>query len=456
MPNEQGFSLIVPNTNSTITAGAGAAEGICLTSDANHFLHAGAEIIVESVSDMRFATTGAFGAAATAGVLIGTPATIQASAGGGVQIYAGAGITPSIGSPNGPGAGFGASGAPKTGAGERAKAMNRFNDAVKGASDVAGAVMSFQGATDAIGQAGAVLSGAKGAWDATKAVTGASSSEADMIFGVAGIGMGAVGAGNSLLSGDNVGATTGAIGFVTGLATLAAGEQQKSNAAGVQAAYGEALAEAEAARAARTDAGGAGGSLGPPADGPRIHEVAPANIDRECGGDMTALVGGDKKSTVDGSVSYVAGNSISMKAFSAVSTSSLTFSAHANVSASMKGLATAKVESFGAATLDGKAKFTVSSKGSGTVSAPKLAIKGTGTLTLTSPSATIDGGNLTIDSLTTVKKQVIMQKNVRIGMKLQVGEGAEIKKKLDVDGPIKASGKIHARQEFKNPYFKAG
>lgn len=453
---DQCFSIQVPNTNVTIQGGAGAVAGVSITTDENEFFHAGVEMILESASDMRCASTGAFGAAATGGILIGTPATIQHSAGGGIQIYAGAGITPSIGSANGPGAGFGASAPAQVNAGARADSLNAFNDFVKAGSDVAGAVMSYQGATDAIGKASAVFSGAKGAWDATKAATGTKNDTVDTIFAAGGMGFGAVNAANALGNGDNVGAATGAIGWVAGLATFVAGEEQKSNAAKAKAAYGEALSKAEAARAARSELGGKGGSLGPPADGPRIHEVAPANIDRECGADMTAKVGGDKTATVDGSITYKSGNSISMKAFSAISTSSLTFSAHANVSASMKGLATAKVESFGSASLDGKAKFSVSSKGAGSISAPKIDIK-TSKLTVTSSQTKIGPGKVdigpgpvTIDSVTTINKKTEIK-----GI-LQVAKKTEIKGALHVNNRILAKGEIKGNSTLKNSYFKAG
>lgn len=402
----QCFSITVPNTNVTIQGGTGPVDGISLTTDGSVFGHAGVEVVLESVADMRHATTGALGAAATGGILIGTPATIQHSAGGGIQIYAGAGITPSLGSASGPGAGFEASKAPDTGAGKVADRLNAFNDAVKGASDVYSGVTGYTEAKDTVGKASAAFGAAKGAWDATKGALGAADLKpekdstlesvmkgTDEVFKYAGVGMSGAGVINTFKKGDSVGGKAGAAGFVGTMAGLVRSEMVKANQEEVKANYGAQLKAAQEAAAAKMVCGVPGATVVPPADGARIHEVAPANIDRECGGDMTAKVGGDKTTTVDGSINYKSGNSVSVKAFAGISTSSMTFSAHANISAAMKGLATAKVESLGSASLSGKAKFTVDTKGSGTVDAKgKLTIKSGGKLDMSA------GGVMTIKS----------------------------------------------------------
>jgi hypothetical protein len=454
--SNQSFSISVPNTGATIQGGAGPVSGLSLTTNANVFAHAGVEAIVESKADMRAATDGALGAAAAGGILIGTPATIQHSAGGGIQLYAGAGISPSTGSPSGPGAGFAASEAPQTGAGATADSLNAFNDTVKGVSDVAGAVLSYRSATDAIGRATAVFSGAKGAWDATKAATGYKSDAGDAMFMAGGLLSGVMTPANALANGDNVGATTGAIGWGVGLVTLVRGEQIKSNTSSAAASYGQALAAAQAAAAAKKEDGAPGSSIVPPADGPRIHEVAPANIDRECGADMTAKVGGNKDTKVDGNISTKSGGSITVKAFSAISTSSLTFSAHANVSASMKGLASAKVESLGSASLSGTAKVSVSSNGSGSVKAPKLTIEGTGTLTVKSAKIAIGAGPMTVDCETTINKKTTIKGMTFLKDKLEVTKKAELKDALKVGKKIQAGGDITTQGQFKNRSFKSG
>ncbi len=110
----------------------------------------------------------------------------------------------------------------------------------------------------------------------------------------------------------------------------------------------------------------------------------------------------------------------------------------------------------GKALLEGKATFKVATMGKGKIEASALTIEGKATLKVESPKIDIGAGTLTIDSMTTIQKHVVMKKNVRIGERLQVGNGAEIKTKLDVNGPIKATGEISGNQTLKNPYFKAG
>lgn len=373
---DQCFSLTVPNTNATICAGAGAVDGFTLTTDANAFHHAAVNSITEAGADARVVAGAVFGAVAGTGVLIGTPCTIQISAGGGIQVYAGAGISPSLGGPTGPGDAFGPSSPADFKAGEKAESLNKLNDGIKGVSDVVGGIVDWKTADGSkFKQAKAAFDMAKGGWDTGKAA-GMESGTADGVG--TGVGMvfsygGAVAAG---MSGDITGLVTGAADFVGKGAGLVAGASPVKGGAG--------LGNTTAATGPTSVAGAAGGALGAPGDGPRIHEVAPANIDRKCGANMTAKVAGEKTTAVDGKIEYTSGASIGMKAFSKVETQSLFFEAHANVAAVMKGLAVAKVESLGIVAIDGKAKFKVETLGSGTIDAKgKLDIVTAGKLSMT-------------------------------------------------------------------------
>src|SRR5688500_4325070 len=88
----QFVALDCPETGSTICAGCGAVDGISCTTAGTMFVQAGVEVILEATADMRAVTAAGLGMASASGVLLGTPATIQHSAGGAVQIYAGAGV----------------------------------------------------------------------------------------------------------------------------------------------------------------------------------------------------------------------------------------------------------------------------------------------------------------------------------------------------------------------------
>ena len=466
----QCFSIAVPNTDVVISGGAGAMDGICLTTGSNIFEQAGAQMVLESTADMRAVTNGALGAVSAVGILIGTPATIQHSAGGGVQIYAGAGVSASPGPPGSPGKPFGASEAPKTGAGSTCDKLNAFNDVVKAGSDIFSGYKGMKEAAkegkgwakDPIGNFNTAFGMVKSTWDGAKAV-GAKSDEADVMFTTFGLGTSAVGAANTFGSGDNVGGAAGALGFAAGVAGLIAGESNKSSGKAIKANYDKKLADATAANKARAENGGAGAGIGAPADGPRIHEVAPANIDRECGANMTALVGGMKETKVDGNIAYKSGGSVSIKAFSAVSTSSLTFSAHGNISASMKGLATAKVESLGSATLSGRAKFKVDTKGSGAVSATGkldmssggkvsvtaggvLAMKATGAATLHGADVgVVAKGQASIKAPTiNLRGKTVIHKETEILGQLTTKKKAKVNGKIDGKGgaTIKGSNKL--------------
>ncbi|MCC6877104.1 MAG: hypothetical protein IT378_22560 [Sandaracinaceae bacterium] len=438
----------------TISAGAGAVPGMSFTTDANEFHHAGADVIVEAAVDMRLVSGSVLGAVAASGVLIGTPASIQASAGGGIQLFAGAGIAPSLGSASGPGAPFGPSQPAAVNAGSTAESLNRLNDGIKGASDVVGGAMDLASAEGAFDRAKAAFDMAKGGWDVAKA-GGAESSTADTAFAIGGMAFGSAGAVKSGFLDETPDFTN----FITGTAAVT-GQIMGMGTAGDQAARmkaaGDALGAAGAGGQATSSTGAAGGSLGAPSEGARIYEVAPASIDREAGTNMTCKVGGKKTALVDGKIEYTSGASIEMKAFSKVETSSLFFEAHANIAAAMKGLATAKVESFGSVTVEGKAKFKVASMGKGDIEASKINIKAKATLDVTSAKITIGSGPLTINSATTITSHVNMKKIVKIGGNFYLEGKAQIKGQVDVNAAINAKGDIKGNQTLKNPYFKAG
>lgn len=365
----QCFEITVPNTNVTLSAGAGAVDGITFTTDANAFHHAAINSITEAGADARIVAGAVFGAVAESGVLIGTPCTIQASAGGGVQIYAGAGISPSLGGPSGPGDAFGPSSPASFAAGDRAESLNSFNDGMKGVGSMLDAGLSLKNPEGRLQQAKAAYDLAKGGWDTAKA-TGAENSTLDTVGQVGDLVFAGINVGKA---DNNVEYALEAVNYVATLAGAANSLEPNRGGAG--------LGNETAPTAAGTAAGAAGGTLGAPGDGPRIHQVAPANIDRKCGADMTALVSGKKTTKVDGSIEYQSGSKIEMKAFSKIETQSLFFEAHANVIATMRGLAQAKVESLGKAVLDGKASVTVSSLGKGKVEAKgKLDIATNGVL----------------------------------------------------------------------------
>lgn len=447
MPGDQCFSLTVPNANCTISAGAGAVDGFTMTTDANAFHHAAVNSIIEAGADARVVAGAVFGAVAGDGILIGTPCTIQASAGGGVQIYAGAGISPSLGGPTGPGDAFGPSEPAAFEAGAKADSLNALNDGIKGVSDVVGAGMDMAGASNNFERVKAGYELAKGGWDTAKAL-GASSGGADNTFKGGDLVMSYAGAVAAGMSGDITGLVTGAADFIGKGASAAAGASPARGGAG--------LGNTTAATGPSCVDGAAGGALGAPGDGPRIHEVAPANIDRKCGADMTALVAGNKETKVDGKIEYTSGASISMKAFTKVETQSLFFEAHANVTAAMKGLAQAKVESMGKALLDGKASVTVSSMAKAKIEAPKVTIAAKASLDVSSARITIGEGQLTVNSPTTITKVVNMQKLVKVGGNFYLEKNANIKGKVDVKETVKANGEIKGNAAIKNPYFKAG
>ncbi len=318
---DQCFSLSVPNTNVTFSAGAGAVDGLSFSTDANEFHWAGVNSIIEANADARVVSNAVLGLAASSGVLIGTPCTIQATAGGAVQIYAGAGLTPSLGGPSGPGAAFGPSEPAEFEAGERAESLNRINDGIKGVSDMVGAAMDFHEG-HGFEAAKAAYEFAKGGWDTAKAL-GAESGGAETGFKGGDLVMSFAGATAAGMSGDMAGFVAGAADFLGKGASAMAGASPHAGAP---------AGNPTPATGPTSVAGAAGGAMGAPGDGSaRIHEVAPANIDRKCGGNMTAQVAGKKETKVDGNIEVQSGGKIE--------TQSLFFEAHANVTAAVTGLA---------------------------------------------------------------------------------------------------------------------
>lgn len=444
----QCFSITVPFSNSTLAAGAGAVDGITLTTDENVFQHAGTNSITEACGDARMVAGGVLGAAGGQGVLIGTPCTIQASAGGGVQIYAGAGISPSFGGPSGPGAPFGPSEPASFDAGTKAESLNRINDGLRSANDVVGAARDLRGAVNAFDKVKAGYEMAKGGWNTAKAM-GASNETVDDLFKAGDLLMAYGSRTRSGMSGDIVDFVIGSVDF------YAKGASAIASASPVQGGAG--LGNATAPTAATSTDGAAGGSMGAPGDGPRIHQVAPGNIDRKCGADMTAVVAGTKTTKVDGNIAYQSGTKIEFKAFSKVETQSLFFEAHANVGATVRGLAQVKVEALGRAVLEGKATFKIATMGKGKVEAKsaldiqtaKLTVKA-GQTKIGPGKVQIGPGPVTIDSVTTINKKTEIKGALRVAKK------TEIKGALHVNNKINAKGEIKGNATLRNRYFRAG
>ncbi len=457
----QHFAIHVPQDNAKIWGGAGDVSGIGMTTDSTVFTQSGADTAFEARSDMKLACLGLLAAGGTTGVVVASPATIQATAGAAVQIYAGAGQTPPVGAPGAPGGSFGPSAPAEVHAGERAEALNRINDGIKAAGDLAdialgvgelgegndlqqmaGGLATSLGVITGAVELGQAIAGPSEGGEGHGGGEGGGGGESAMKgIGIATTGLKAVAA---FANKDWVGGTASALGAAASAAGFAGGGAPMSGAA---------IADAKAAQAAAMATANKAGMMSGAVDGPRIHMVAPANIDRECGADMTAKVAGKKETKVDGKIEYTSGASVGIKAFTKIETSSLVFEASANVSATMKGLASAKVESLGQAVLEGKAKFKVETMASGTVAASKLTIEGKATTKIESPKITIGNGTLEIESTTKVTKDTTLEQKLEVGgestfkskavfekivqMKshLYVSKNTTINEKLKVNGP---------------------
>jgi phage gp45-like len=454
MTPEQSASFYCPATGSELILGAGGVDGVTLTSDVQVFAQSGTETILEAKADMSLVTDAGLGCVGATGVLIGTPATIQHSAGSGIQIYAGAAVSVSTGASGSPGDPFKASEAPKVDAGNTAESACNWQDGIKGAGDMLAAGIDGRDAWkdgkkyDAAKQA---FSGAKGGWDVLKA-GGVESAGADKAFGAAGLGLGGVDALKAAESGDMLGLGTTAVSTLWGAGGMSAAAAQKVKQDKIKASFDAAAGEAKAAKEANKSAGAPGGTLGMPADGPRIHEVAPANIDRECGANLTAKVGGNKTSSVDGKIEYKAGSAIEMKAGSKIETTSMSFEAHANVSATVRGLASAKLEALGSVTVEGKAKFTVSTMGSGAIDAKgKLTVKAGGKLDLLAGGVMIikAGGPASIKASTVSVigngRVSVKAPNVQLIGKATITKDAEIKGNLKCKTQATFVGKMKGK-----------
>lgn len=434
----QNFNLVVPHTNSSLTCGGGPVDGVSITTAENKFVHAGVEMVLESGSHMRLASMGLLSEAGQGGVLIATPATIQATAGGGVQIYAGAGAAPSIGGPDGPGDPFAASKPAKINAGKFADSMNAFNDKVKALGDIAGGAVDLATAGNAFDAAKAAFDMAKGDWDLAKAKGAKDDAKSDRIK-----------TGESVVAVADVIVATGK-GDAAAVAVGIAGFLGKDKAGTNNKDAIKKLKEANAATKAKAELAQQAGGPGAPGDGPRIVEIAPANIDREVGVDMTSIVGGEKTTKVDGDIKSTSGASHSMKAFNKIETASMIFDAYATIKATMKGLATAKVESLGIVTIDGKARVKVESKAKIAIEAPKIDVEGSVAWTLKTPKAKIDSPDVLIgttkvkiDAKTEITQQlkvlgsIVGKKSCHLDESLEVKGGACIHKNLKVKKKIK-------------------
>jgi len=173
-------------------------------------------------------------------------------------------------------------------------------------------------------------------------------------------------------------------------------------------------------------------------------EVAPSDIERKTGANMTAKVAGDHKNSVDGSVEYLAGSKITLKAASKVETSSTFFDAYAHAKATMKGLGMAKVESLGFAVLDGKARFKVNCGGLGKIKAGTLNVEAKGMMDAKAGAKmTLKAALVWIDGPTHITEDVQIDGNVEIVKNLH------IKNQLEVDAEIKSGGNVFADSDLK-------
>lgn len=402
-----------PTADSYLALGDGPACGVSMTTGSGSlFTYSNVDTNVDADASLWLQSSADGGFVCDAGVTIGTPAGIKTSAGGKVDIWAGAAVSPNVGGPNGP-AGPPAAPTPPCGGTEAAvNRANALNSAVKGASDLYSGVRgAMSGDASTLERVADGWDAAKGAWDLAK--SGQDAGLYDM---------------EGALGKRTIDGVEGAMGVVDQVLAVAKGDVPNV-VGGLQS--GSKLLDAIAGeQGADGSGGGAAGGAGGHSGGASIEARAPAGIKKLTDNNMEAFVG--KK------IEYKAGTNIVMNAANKVETCSMVFEAHANIAATMKGLARAKVESLGKAVIDGKAKFSVSTAGTGKIetgstldvqSKGPMNLKGTG-------GVNIDGNGRVHARATSI--ELLGKSNAKIDSPdTQITGNVVIDKDLEVKGKIK-------------------
>ncbi len=413
-----------PFQDSYLSLGDGPAGGVSMTTSGDVFTFSNGKTNVDANASLWLQSNAAGGIVCSSGVTIGSPAGVLASAGGNVDIFAGCAVSPSVGSPNGPGGEPTQADIPCGSTEENVNRANALNSGIKGVSDVAAGIQGLGSADGALETASAAWDVAKGSWDMVKAGedAGAYQMNKRVKDGIDG-GVGVIDTVMSAAGGNLPNLVGG----------LQAGDKLLNAIAGEQGADGA--------------GGGGGGEGGGHGGGGMIEARAPAGIKKLTDKDMEAFVAGK--------IEYKAGTNIGLNATNKVETVSMMFEAHANIQAAMKGLARAKVESFGSVVVDGKAKFTVETKGVGKIetgaaltiesgalmkieSKAVLEVHATGALDAKSnASMKLEAPTVKIDSpTTTITGDVKIEKTLEIAQLVTAKANVSIEGQLDVEGAV--------------------
>lgn len=416
------WNMSVPTAGSSLNLGASpgssgvtltAADGAVLSySSGNTDLNADGHIWLQSSADA--------GICSASGVKIGTPAGVLATAGGNVDLWAGAGMGPSV-----PGPGAAAQvptppSPPCEGAKTAADRINALNAGVKGIADIKGA-LSGDG-----GKAKKAYEVLKGGWDIAKAMNDCAEGS------------------DKVIDPNAQNATDGIIGVVDGVVGLATGKPvdpiglyqaaTKAIDGGSKLATGDAGAGGKDGEG--SSAGGGGGGHG---GGGKCTIHAPAGIEKATDANMEAWAAGK--------IEYKAGSKIALNAGSKVETCSMQFEAHANVKATVRGCAQVTIESGGlveilSSTLDVKA-------GAANVDAGRLSVK-TGRAQITSGNLKVISpiqvlGKVAIDGKTDIRGDFSVLGNGNVSGNFDIGKNVEIGCQLHVKAQARVDGKIFGK-----------
>lgn len=402
------------STGVTLTAASGS---VLSYSSGNTDVNADGHVWIQSSADA--------GICAAAGVKLGTPAGVLATAGGNVDLWAGAGMGPSV---PGPGAAAAAPTAPQPpceGAKKSADRMNALNAGIKGVADIKGALQG-----DPTEKAINAYKALKGGWDVAKAANDALDD------------------GDQFLNKDGAGMADGVTGVVDGLLDMGSGEvpdvvgMLQAGKKAIDA--GGKLAEGDAGEGGEDGEGSAaGGGKGGHGGGAKVTIHAPSGIEKATDADMLAWAAGK--------IEYKAGSKITLNAGSKVETCSMVFEAHANVAATVRGLARAALESAARATVAAPltevkscttnilatARLGVTTP-SATFKAPKFHIYGGDTQifgkTKISGKTTVEGGPLSVIGDGKVTGNFETDGNVVVGNQLEVKAQARFNDQIFTNG----------------------
>jgi len=439
------WNMSVPTGGSSLNLGGSplstgvtltAAEGSVLTySSGNTDVNADGHVWIQSSADA--------GICAASGVKLGTPAGVLATAGGNVDLWAGAGMGPSI---PGPGCAAAAPAPPQPpceGAKKSADRANALNAGIKGVADIKSAATN--GATDTIGKLENAYGVLKGGWDVAKAANDALDN-GDQFMGD--------GKPMSKQGGD---VTDGVFGVVDNLMAAKNGDvpdvvgMWQSGKKAIDAGFD--LAEGDAGAGGKDGAGtAAGGGKGGHGGGAKITIHAPSGIEKATDADMLAWAAGK--------IEYKAGSKITMNAGSKVETCSMVFEAHANVAATVRGLARVGIESAGYIAMN----------------APRLAIKTgdcdtlvAGVLDLTAGTTNIRSGDIDVDAAsltvkavttiqgkTTVKGPFALEGSGTVTGNFDVDENVSVGNQLEVTGEARFNKQIFSNGATIKKFAKLG